>query len=195
MKCEQKLLVETLRRFLPEDRQLSVMRMWWLSPIFSYEVTARKETVWWGRPSKEERSRDPVPWWFVSLHICPGLPSISLKGRGREIGRGEGRGSERWSKKQREDISSILFKPLFQIPVINNQTKFLTTARRPPPSLQPLSLERWPFFCLEACGILVPWPGMDPVPPMGKHEVLTTGPPGKSQDGPFKCVRDNFWKD
>ena len=36
------------------------------------------------------------------------------------------------------------------------------------------------FFFLAACGILVPWPGIDPCPLHWKHGVLTTGPPGKS---------------
>ena len=36
------------------------------------------------------------------------------------------------------------------------------------------------FFILEACGILAPWPGMEPTPPALEGEVLTTEPPGKS---------------
>ena len=36
------------------------------------------------------------------------------------------------------------------------------------------------FFFLAACGISVPWPGVDPCPLHWKHGVLTTGPPGKS---------------
>ena len=39
------------------------------------------------------------------------------------------------------------------------------------------------FFGLEACGILVPLPGMEPSRPALEGEVLTTGPPGKSQHG------------
>ena len=31
-----------------------------------------------------------------------------------------------------------------------------------------------------ACGILVPWPEIEPVPLYRQHEVLTTGPPGRS---------------
>ena len=31
-----------------------------------------------------------------------------------------------------------------------------------------------------ACGILVPWPGIKPVPLYWEHRVLTTAPPGKS---------------
>ena len=38
----------------------------------------------------------------------------------------------------------------------------------------------WPH--LEACGILVPWPGMKPLPLQWKCSVLTTEPPGKSPD-------------
>ena len=36
------------------------------------------------------------------------------------------------------------------------------------------------FFGHMPCGILVPWPGMEPIPPTLEGEVLTTGPPGKS---------------
>ena len=36
------------------------------------------------------------------------------------------------------------------------------------------------FFCYEACGILVPRPGIEPTPPTLKGNVLTTGPPGES---------------
>ena len=36
------------------------------------------------------------------------------------------------------------------------------------------------FFGLEACGILAPQPGIEPVPPALEDEVLTTGPLGKS---------------
>ena len=38
------------------------------------------------------------------------------------------------------------------------------------------------LFCVfgcEACGILVPWPRIEPVPPPLEGEVLTNGPPGK----------------
>ena len=41
------------------------------------------------------------------------------------------------------------------------------------------------FFGPEACGILAPWPGIEPAPPALEGEVLTTGPPGKSQDTSF----------
>ena len=37
------------------------------------------------------------------------------------------------------------------------------------------------FFGHEACGILVPRPGIEPTPPALESEVLTTGPPGKSR--------------
>ena len=37
------------------------------------------------------------------------------------------------------------------------------------------------FFGREACGTLVPWPGIKPAPPALEGEVLTTGLPGKSQ--------------
>ena len=36
------------------------------------------------------------------------------------------------------------------------------------------------FFGLGACGILPPWPGIEPAPPALEGKVLTTGPPGKS---------------
>ena len=36
------------------------------------------------------------------------------------------------------------------------------------------------FFGREAGGILAPWPGIEPEPPVLEGEVLTTGPPGKS---------------
>ena len=36
------------------------------------------------------------------------------------------------------------------------------------------------FFCLIPCGILVPQPGIEPTPLLWKHEILTTGRPGKS---------------
>ena len=32
-----------------------------------------------------------------------------------------------------------------------------------------------------ACGILLPWPGLNPGPQQWEHGVLTTGPPGNSQ--------------
>ena len=38
------------------------------------------------------------------------------------------------------------------------------------------------FFGHDACGILAPWPGLKPAPPTLEGKVLTTGPPGKSQE-------------
>ena len=38
------------------------------------------------------------------------------------------------------------------------------------------------FYEREACGILAPWPGIEPAPRALEVEVLTTGPPGKSLD-------------
>ena len=35
-------------------------------------------------------------------------------------------------------------------------------------------------FDLEACGVLAPLPGIKPIPPALKGEVVTTGLPGKS---------------
>ena len=37
------------------------------------------------------------------------------------------------------------------------------------------------FFGQEACGILVPQQGVKPAPPVLGGEILTIGPPGKSQ--------------
>ena len=34
--------------------------------------------------------------------------------------------------------------------------------------------------CLAVCGILVPWPGMEPTSPVLEGRFLTNGPPGKS---------------
>ena len=36
-------------------------------------------------------------------------------------------------------------------------------------------------FGCESCGILAPQPGIEPTPPALEGEVLTIGPPGKSQ--------------
>ena len=36
------------------------------------------------------------------------------------------------------------------------------------------------FFGHEACGILAPQPGIEPVPPALEGEILTARPPGKS---------------
>ena len=36
------------------------------------------------------------------------------------------------------------------------------------------------FFGHNACGILLPWPGIETSPHSLKGEVLTIGPPGKS---------------
>ena len=37
------------------------------------------------------------------------------------------------------------------------------------------------FFGQEICGILAPWPEIEPAHPALEGEVLTTGLPGKSQ--------------
>ena len=39
------------------------------------------------------------------------------------------------------------------------------------------------FFGCKACGILAPWPGVEPTHPTLEGEVLTIGPPGK----PLMC--------
>ena len=38
------------------------------------------------------------------------------------------------------------------------------------------------WLCPEASGILVPWPGIKPVPPEVEHVFFTTGPPEKALD-------------
>ena len=43
-------------------------------------------------------------------------------------------------------------------------------------------------FGHEACGISAPRPGIEPIPPALEGEVLTTGPPGKSQESVFFSV-------
>ena len=36
------------------------------------------------------------------------------------------------------------------------------------------------FLGHQACGILIPWPGIEPIPPELEGKVLTTEPPRKS---------------
>ena len=43
------------------------------------------------------------------------------------------------------------------------------------------------FFGHEACGVLVPQPGIEPTPPALEGKVLTTGLPGKSLES-FKEI-------
>ena len=38
------------------------------------------------------------------------------------------------------------------------------------------------FFGRKSCGILAPWPGIEPTPTALEGEILTTGAPGKSLD-------------
>ena len=40
----------------------------------------------------------------------------------------------------------------------------------------------WGLSCPEACGVLVPWPGMEPMSPALEGGFLTTGPPVKFKD-------------
>ena len=47
-------------------------------------------------------------------------------------------------------------------------------------SLQFIYLFIWPYRV--ACGILVPWPGIEPGPWQWQSRVQTTGPPGNSQE-------------
>ena len=44
------------------------------------------------------------------------------------------------------------------------------------------------FFCCTACGILVPWPGIEPGPQQWEHWVLITGLPGNSLTVVLICV-------
>ena len=37
------------------------------------------------------------------------------------------------------------------------------------------------FFGSESCGIIAPWPGIEPTAPELEGEVLTARPPGKSR--------------
>ena len=45
------------------------------------------------------------------------------------------------------------------------------------------------FFGHETCGILAPWPGIEPTPLALEGKVLTTGPPGKPLDWTLECGR------
>jgi len=52
----------------------------------------------------------------------------------------------------------------------------------------------WIFGC-NACEILARQPGIEPLPPALKEGVLTTGPPGKSQQHFIlkgKCVQEDL---
>ena len=46
------------------------------------------------------------------------------------------------------------------------------------------------FFGCDACGVLAPRSGIKPTPPALEGEVLTTGPPGKSQKAAVNTVKD-----
>ena len=55
------------------------------------------------------------------------------------------------------------------------------------------------FFSPRTCGLLGPWPGIEPANPALESEVSTTGPPGKSQDpainiiNTFLSIMANSW--
>ena len=49
------------------------------------------------------------------------------------------------------------------------------------------------IFGHEACGILVPWPGIETALPALKDEVLTTGMPGKSLHFLIIILRERLW--
>ena len=73
-------------------------------------------------------------------------------------------------------MSSILLTP--------QRTSGYERAHSCPHMRERLLTVQWHFLvfwlCCVACGILVPWPGMEPVPLHCKCRVLTTGLPGKS---------------
>ena len=45
------------------------------------------------------------------------------------------------------------------------------------------------FFSPKACGISALWPGIEPGTPALESEVLTTGPPGTSQDPAINIIK------
>ena len=47
--------------------------------------------------------------------------------------------------------------------------------------------------CSEAPGILIPWPGIEPMSPALEVKFLTTGPPGKSPKQLFDLESDLIW--
>ena len=53
-----------------------------------------------------------------------------------------------------------------------------------------VTISLW-FFDCEACGILAPWPGIEPAPSVLEGEILTTRLLGKSQDAGFWTPRFN----
>ena len=44
----------------------------------------------------------------------------------------------------------------------------------------------------EACGMLAPQPGIEPIPPALEGEVLTTGLPGSPRSGPINTRQSRF---
>ena len=48
-------------------------------------------------------------------------------------------------------------------------------------------------FWLEACRNLAPQPGMEPLPPALKGEILTTGPPGKASTALSQGIDSSCW--
>jgi len=88
----------------------------------------------------------------------------------------------------------IAFIAVALSPFMNCASVFLFLAQASPQSLILINLTAyltsvclfvcfWPF--ITAFGILVPQPGIEPVPLYWKYGLLTTGPPGKSPDTRF----------
>ena len=50
-------------------------------------------------------------------------------------------------------------------------------------------------FGLESCGILAPWPWIEPIPATLEGEVLSTEPPGKSLRDDFYGIKNTLWWD
>ena len=61
-------------------------------------------------------------------------------------------------------------------------------------SAQPSLVLSLGISCPAACGILVPWPGIEPVSPELKGKFLTTVPPGKSPAIIYKLCDSHFFK-
>ena len=109
--------------------------------------------------------------------------SCSVKvGRGRKKrGRREG-----WvililsSSENQKHVSSILLKNIIQKYKSRSSSLFLSACLQVGgPQISILSdLFFWLHYM--ACGILVPWPGLEPRLRQWECQVLTTGPPGKS---------------
>ncbi|XP_060140769.1 RNA-binding protein 38 isoform X2 [Globicephala melas] len=72
------------------------------------------------------------------------------------------------------------------------QTGFAIGVQQLHPTLIQRTYGFW-FFGCEACGILVPRPGIEPAPPALEGKVPTTGPPGKSLSVSFHGLMACFF--